>query len=321
MNTNETNNEINVTDVILFFIKNKKIIRRSTAFFFILSITYALLATKYYEATISLYPSTSETNSSLANIQNIASSFGLMGANNDAYYIPDVVNSRKIKTEVLLTKWKTEKFNKPVDLIKYWEIEEETKNENLREALEEIEDLISTSVDPESGLITISVLMPEKQLAADIADSIGIKIQKYIQFEQRIKSKEDRIFIENRLKETFKELTQTEEKLKIFREKNRILSESPELQLEYARLQRAVTIKQEVYITLQQQKELAIIEEQKNRPVINILDNAMKPEKKVKPKRILIVLLGTFLGFIMSTIFILTKNFILKNKTLLKDRV
>lgn len=278
-----------------------------------------MLATKYYEATISLYPSTSEANSNLANIQKMASSFGLTGTNNSTYYIPDVVNSRRIKTEIILTRWKTEKFNKQTNLIEYWKIEEETENEKLRKALEEIKDLISTSVDPESGLITVSVLMPEKQLAADIADSIGIKIQKYIQFEQRIKSKEDRVFIENRLKETFAELTQTEEVLKVFREKNRILSESPELQLEYARLQRAVTIKQEVYITLQQQKELAIIEEQKNRPVINILDSAMKPEKKVKPKRILIVLFVTFFGFIMSIFIILIRTFISKNRTLLEQ--
>jgi len=71
-----------------------------------------------------------------------------------------------------------------------------------------------------------------------------------------------------------------------------------------SRLQRQVTIKQEVYLTLQQEREMAEIELVKKQPVINVLDDAMKPEKRAKPKRKLIVIVGTFAGFFLSLLIV-----------------
>ena len=90
--------------------------------------------------------------------------------------------------------------------------------------------------------------------------------------------------MKKRLETVKKELRKAEEELKRFRERNRVIQQSPELQMEYGRLQRQVTLKQEVYTTLQTEREMAEIELVKETPVINVLDEAVAPEQRAKPK-------------------------------------
>jgi uncharacterized protein involved in exopolysaccharide biosynthesis len=147
-------------------------------------------------------------------------------------------------------------------------------------------------------------MMPEAQLAADIGNYVTRLIEEYVQNEQKTTTKQNLQYIEKRLETVKKELTQAEEKLKRFRESNRVIQSSPELQMELGRLQRQVTIKQEVYLQLQKEREMAEIELVKETPVINVLDEAMKPEQRAKPKRKLIVIVGTFAGFFLSLLIV-----------------
>jgi len=95
-------------------------------------------------------------------------------------------------------------------------------------------------------------------------------------------------------------LTFAEDALKVFRERNRSIMESPQLQLEIERLMREVEIKTQVYITLQQQYELARIDEVKETPSVIILDEGIPAVDKDKPRRKLIVIVSLFLGLLLS---------------------
>jgi len=68
----------------------------------------------------------------------------------------------------------------------------------------------------------------------------------------------------------------------------------PGLALQYARFYREAKVQQTLYELLTQQYEMARIQEAKDSSTVQILDVAKVPEKKAKPKRILIVLLSTF---------------------------
>ena len=92
------------------------------------------------------------------------------------------------------------------------------------------------------------------------------------------------------------QLTESEDALKVFRERNRSIVGSPQLQLEIERLMREVEIQTQVYITLQQQYELARINEVKETPSVVILDEGKPAVGKDKPKRKLIVIIAMLLG-------------------------
>jgi len=96
------------------------------------------------------------------------------------------------------------------------------------------------------------------------------------------------------------ELEKLEEDLKEFKERNRGYEVSPELFMIYSQKFREAEAKQQVYVTLQQQLELARISEVKQTPIINILDEAKPPVSKSRPNRAIISLLSLLAGFLFG---------------------
>ena len=68
------------------------------------------------------------------------------------------------------------------------------------------------------------------------------------------------------------------------------------------RLLREVRIQEEVYLTLKTEFEMVKIEEVKSLPMIRILDEAVAPINKSKPKRRRIMTIAVFIGLILGVI-------------------
>lgn len=83
----------------------------------------------------------------------------------------------------------------------------------------------------------------------------------------------------------------------------------PKLSMEFAKNIREVKIQNEIYLLLQQQYYKEKIQENRDLPTIEILDEAIKPLKKTSPKTVY----STFLTFIFSLLFI-SFYFIIKDK-------
>jgi len=296
--------EIDLIQVFLKIWRFRRFVILFTAGVAILAVVYALMAQPQYEATVKLYKESSEGQS--GRIQSLASQFGFGGAvsGGTQFSIDDLLSSRNINKRIIYKEWDTEKFEEPVNLIKFWEIEGETKEEKFVKAMKGLKDRISTSINEETALITIKVLMEEAQLAADIGNYITEIISEYVQQDRQTNTRQNLKYIEKRLDTVERELKNAEEALKRFRERNRVIAESPGLQMEMSRLQRQVTIKQQVYLTLQKEREMTEIELVKETPVINVLDEAVKPEERAKPKRKLIVIVATFGGFFFSILLV-----------------
>ena len=86
------------------------------------------------------------------------------------------------------------------------------------------------------------------------------------------------------------------------------LSEAPTIGLEYIRLKRKVLTEEKVFELMTQQYEIAKIDEAKENITFQVIDRAIPPEKRVKPKRKLNVMLagivslfvGVFLVFFLE---------------------
>jgi len=92
--------------------------------------------------------------------------------------------------------------------------------------------------------------------------------------------------------------------------------EIPEVGLEYARLLREVEVQSKLYELLTQQYEQAKIQEAKDTPTVQVLDKAVPPLKKAKPKRVIITLTS---GISCTIIFILF-IFIYERIQIVKER-
>ena len=283
----------------------------------LLSIIYSFFATPFYKSYVSIYPSNNDSSisKSLSGIKGFASSFGydLSGSETNIFNIPDIINSRKLKKVIVSKNWNSDLYDYPIDLIEYWGINNKSFLSNFLSqkeasiahlqniAINRLSDLISV-YEHESGLITISVLMEDPKIAADIVNYISKWIQIYVSDEMAFKATKNRIFIQEQVANAKKDLFTSEEALSDFQKKHLIVDDSPEIILARARLIRNIEVNQEVYIILRQQLELNKISELKEKPVLNILDNGDVATQKSKPLRTLILLSATFFSFIISGI-------------------
>lgn len=89
-------------------------------------------------------------------------------------------------------------------------------------------------------------------------------------------------------------------------------SEVPRIGMEYVRLMREVETKNQIHILMTEQYELAKMEEAKNTPTLQIIDKAVPPIRKSKPKRAFIVLAAGFSSLILMVLYALVKEYFKK---------
>ena len=284
----------------------------------VLGLTFSFMFTKYYSSQISLYPAKKDTMQSFGQFQSLASNLGMnMPDNNQSFNITDVVKSKLISNKVLDEQWLS-KNNESISLYQLWNMDKtswlsqfnlsEVDSSYLKEkAISKLSNHIEVTEDRLSGLITINVILEEPVISASIANFIGEQVQRYIQKENSAQSTKEKLFIKERLSIVKKELELSELALKDFKERNRGYEDSPELFMVFSRFFRDLEAKKQIYLTLQQQLELARIEEVKKAPILHILDHAIPPARKSSPNRVSFMLISFLLGFIFSSLSSLLK--------------
>jgi len=76
----------------------------------------------------------------------------------------------------------------------------------------------------------------------------------------------------------------------------------PSAGLEYVRAYREFKYREGVFELLSKEFEIAKIDEAKSAPIIQVMDPAIPPEAKSKPKRAVIVIVVTFIGFFVAIV-------------------
>ena len=336
INTNNqlqaSNGDIDLIQIIKLLWTKKNIIIIFSSIFGVIAMGYILIKTPLYTSTITMYPAgdLSQSKSVMGtNLSTLAESFGLAGMSAvPNYNIPDIVGSNRIKKDIVLQNWEIQIDNLPQNLIVYWKINIESFNplnwirglfpkgnvssskedEYIYRAVKELEDRIHVS-ESGSGLITIDVDMEEPQLAADIANFISDFVIRFVSKVQRTNAFKNREFIENQLDQSSISLEKSEKQLVLFQNKYPQSLDTPELSMQRLVLQRELEENQTVYLTFRQQYEIARIDEQKEKILINILDKATPAVKVSKPRKLMILSIAVFLGFAIAIPFILYKDY------------
>lgn len=322
------NDEINVKEIWNILTIKKKLVAKFAIITMLVGMTYSLMATIYFESNISLYPAgeLSQSGGILGDFQGLAKSFGMGGLSSaPTYNIPDIIKSRRLKKDIVLRDWESQKYPAGSNLITYWDIDKAKiftpmkiirsilpsggqKSSKLDlhtyESILKLNDLISVKEEI-SGLITVRVQMEDPILASNIANYIADYVRNFISFEQKREANRNILFVQKQMEEAKLRTERSEDKLTKFRKNNPLRLDTPTTEMIRERLESRVEENRTVYITIRQQLEIAKIDEAKEKLLINILDLAEPAVKKSRPKRTLIVLLSFFAGCIISVPFAL----------------
>lgn len=278
----------------------------------------SLLISPKFTATATFVPETEARGTSLpGGLAGVAAQFGVSlggsgGADSPAFYA-DVLKSRTLRDAILLASFADPRSGSAADsssLLDLLEVEGDSEAQRLEVGRKELAKYTQIRVESETGIVAVSVETRHRTLSADVANFYIDLLNRFNLETRQSNAEERRRFVEERVTGAGAELQEAEEAYQNFLERNRQYAGSPELNFQAGRLQRQVTIKQEVLTTLRRQYEEARIQEVNDTPVITVIDWAVPPDEKSSPKRRASVVLAFFLGGVLAVVGAFGQEFI-----------
>lgn len=177
--------------------------------------------------------------------------------------------------------------------------------------IDNMRERVSVSLNEETGVINLSVTMPDPDAAAQLAQkSIGLMREYVVNYRTR-KAEEDLVYAREQMEGAKAEFEATQNKLAEFRDSNVNLS-SARAQTQLQRLQSEYDLAFNVYNSLAQQVEQAKLKVQEQTPVVSVLQPVQVPvDDETSGALILIVLM--MLSGIASIGWIFTKQLLRLN--------
>jgi uncharacterized protein involved in exopolysaccharide biosynthesis len=235
---------------------------------------------------------------------------------------PEIIKSRILLKKIINQKFTTKKFGKEIKLISILtdDIDKKLSYDKLEDiAIQRLKNNILVTENVKTGILSIQIKSFEGTLSESINRSILETLDKHQSKFNQEKVSKTRIFVEERIEETFKELKFAEENLKNFNINNRQIDNSPSLLLEQMRLEREASVLTGVFTSLKQQLETTKIEEVKDSDYVIYVDYPSKSFAPIAPQKKLILILSLILGGLISLVLIKILSFYNNNKPNLED--
>ncbi len=172
--------------------------------------------------------------------------------------------------------------------------------------------LVLVESDAKTGIITLSVDMPEAKASAQVASKALDLLQDYITDYKTGKARANLDFIKERYNERQEEFLAVQNKLAAFQDRNKYVTTAT-AKVKEKQLNDEYTMAYNIYQELAKQLETAEISVKEKMPNFTVLEPVSVPVEKSAPKRGLIVvisvLLGCFIGVGILFIEYLRKSF------------
>jgi len=166
------------------------------------------------------------------------------------------------------------------DTKKEWVVEKEEDKPTAWDAYKTFDQSIrSISSDKKTGMYTLAIEWSDPELAADLANKLVVKINAHQKKAAIIEAQKSIAYLENQLKETS-----------------------------------VVEMQQAIYRLIEAQTKNIMLANVRDEFVFKVIDPAVIPEEKIKPKKKLIAILGVIVGFMLSIFLAFFIAFIRKQK-------
>ena len=318
---NNNSDEIDLIKLLKIAWDGRKQIIIISLIFVLTGVAAALLSPVVYSSSTTFINSQTES-SSASGLSGVASIVGIniggmsSGSEIPATMYPQIAESVQFKRD-LLNSYIDEKGQIKLEnfLADYNAIEKSVTENNNSLFISEYEDVlfnvlndvISISVNQKDGFVTILANMPESEYAANTCINAREILQETV-INNKIKSAKQKLeYSENQLASKRIEFEEIQNKLAYFNDSNINLVTSSVIN-ERDKLEAEFQIINAVMIELSKQVEQRKLQVSEDTPVFSILKEASMAVKRSSPKRTQMVLVFGFLGFILSSVFVIIKD-------------
>ena len=218
---------------------------------------------------------------------------------------PEIVRSRLLLTRVLERRFTTARGRSVVLLDRLTRAA--PPDQRLDAGVRRLRERVDAALDRRTGLLTLRVSLDDPVVAAGVATAVSATLQDIVVRTMNSQAGANRRFIEGCLADARRAVARAEDALRAFRENN-LRGSSPRMLTEEARLLRETRTQEEIMLTLTRQHEIARVEEQKNVPVISVIDPAVPPAFRNAPRRGTLTGLGLLLGLVGGAAWVMLRG-------------
>ena len=298
------NDEIDLREYIEVIRKRWKVIAYLTAGLAVAALIFSLLQKPIYEAKTTILIRSGGTSSALSQFAGLAGLAGisLPSGGGNLGDLTELLQSKAVAAKVL-------EDLKLKDRIKGWN-DPKLTDQDLVSAVQGMLGKPKTS----GNLIELKAEYSDRDLAAEIVNGYASALSYYWNKLNYTEAQKKRDYIESQLPRVEKELKDAEQKMKKFTLLSPrggtassglmgLVQGSQSQGIEVTRLSRELDIQNSVYTMLRKEYESVKLEESKEIPPFSVVDEAVAPKFKSKPKIKLNTMIGLALG-LFSGIFI-----------------
>lgn len=255
----------------------------------------------------------------------LAAQFGVSIGGGDASQSPqlyaDLLETRSLLWPVAQKSYRirTDSGERSGDLVKIFQVRDQRPAVVRARVINSLKGAIRANLASKTGVITFTVTTGNPELSLQIAQNLLEQVNVYNLSRRQEQATAERAFVEKQVDEKRSELRAAEQELETFLESNRQYRMSPQLSLEYGRLQRSVDMRNQIYTGLLQSYETARIEEVRDLPLITVIES---PELPLDPDRrggLRKTLIGILVGLVLGGIIAFFRDRMARNKASQSD--
>lgn len=278
-------NDLSGPAVILITLRSLHVVVRTAVFLATVTAGVLLVLPRRWTAAGSFIPESGRTGGELASLSGLAAQFGVtLGGGNappTAFYVA-VLGSHELLGAIADHSYSLSSTGglKAGTLADFYRSRGNTSELRRERAITRLSHDLSADFSLKTGIVDFRVTTRDPQLALEIANQALVELTTFNLDRRKTQAAAERLFTQTRRDEARGELRDAEDDLQQFLQRNRDYRNSPQLTLEFDRLTREVSLRQQLYTIISQAYEQARIEEVRDTPVFTILD---QPQLPVKP--------------------------------------
>ncbi len=284
-------------------LRERRLIGWITGLGMIAAVAVVLIRRPTYSTTFTFLPKAPDEQS-VAGLASLAGQFGLslgnIGKNEQSpQFYADLLTTRRLLGPIAEGSFAVDADSTvKVPLQTYLEIADGPEPLMADKTLKKLrEKVVSTSVATRTtGVVTVNIRTHSPYLSLAIARRLLEGLNEFNLVTRQSQAREERRFTEGRLDDARVALRAAEDDLQRFLVNNR-QTDFPALTFQRDRLQREVTLRQEIVTSLSQKYEENRIREVRDTPVITVIEVPMLAPRTDPRGRALILLLGVALSF------------------------
>jgi uncharacterized protein involved in exopolysaccharide biosynthesis len=284
-------------DLLRLVLSRRRLIVGTTLAAAIVTAAVVLLIPNEYTSVATILPTgKSDKMAELKALAGLTTSMSSDANSSDLF--PSVLQSQVVRDAVLKRSYTFDHDGNPLrtKLSDYYDL---TNRDKLRA---ELANNTRVNKDRKTGLITLAFKSKYPELSQQVVTAYLDELETFNLYKRRSNGKENAAYLKQQVTSKREELATAEQALEAFQKVNRDwpTTTNPEILASLARLQREAEVKNQTYLYLTREYEIAKFEAQKDVPIVSILDHPSLPALKSYPKRAMSVVLVTFVAFIAA---------------------